>query len=322
MITWGIVGNSHDASLAVFKDDQLKFAALSKDFSGVDHDPDLNFTLISVARVNYGGGPDRVVWYERPFLKTLRQWRAGQGWLWKENNIKKYLARYGIHCPIEYSLHHHSHAAYGYYTSGFDNASILCIDSIGEFQTLTVWQGVGDDLHCVHKQRYPDSLGLFYSAMTQRCGLTAQRDEGMMTDLARDKKDNEVIRLMIKDLLWFDESFGYPTFKFKVNLHKGCDWWRPEIKDVGKIAYATQWIFEQIVERLSNSMLEQMPSKNLIVVGGCALNGKAVRRISYKWKNVWVPPNPGDPGSCIGAVLASTKKHIDFNKNLWYNSSI
>ena len=88
MITWGIVGNSHDASLAVFKDDQLKFAALSKDFSGVDHDPDLNFTLIGVARVNYGGDPDRVVWYERPFLKTLRQWRAGQGWLWKENNIK------------------------------------------------------------------------------------------------------------------------------------------------------------------------------------------------------------------------------------------
>ena len=186
MIVWGIVGNSHDASLAVFKQGQvslrqghetleLKWAALAKDFSGVEHDPNLNWTIVSAAR-QYGE-PDKVIWYEKPFLKTLRQLRAGQGWLWKENNIKKYLAQWDIKCPIEYTLHHHSHAAYGYYTSGYDNASILCVDSIGEFQTLTIWQGEGNELNLVHKQTYPDSLGLFYSAMTQRCGLVPQRDE-------------------------------------------------------------------------------------------------------------------------------------------------
>ena len=99
MIVWGIVGNSHDASLAVFKQGQvslrqghetleLKWAALAKDFSGVEHDPHLNWTIVSAAR-QYGE-PDKVIWYEKPFLKTLRQLRAGQGWLWKENNIKKY----------------------------------------------------------------------------------------------------------------------------------------------------------------------------------------------------------------------------------------
>ena len=96
MITWGIVANSHDASIAVAqtktlglgtkKKTKILWAGLAKDFSGVPNDPHLNKELIEHAR-SYGE-PDRVVWYERPFLKTLRQWRAGQGWLWRENNIK------------------------------------------------------------------------------------------------------------------------------------------------------------------------------------------------------------------------------------------
>ena len=79
MITWGMVGNSHDASLAVFKNGNLVWAALSKDFSGVANDPDFNWSIISAAK-DMCGEPDKVVWYEKPFLKSLRQLRAGQGW--------------------------------------------------------------------------------------------------------------------------------------------------------------------------------------------------------------------------------------------------
>ena len=89
MITWGIVANSHDASIAVFKDDSLKWAGLAKDFSKIPNDPHLNKKLIR--RAMRHGKPNKVIWYERPFLKTLRQYWAGQGWLGKENNIRAYL---------------------------------------------------------------------------------------------------------------------------------------------------------------------------------------------------------------------------------------
>ena len=151
MIYWGMVGNSHDASLAVFNDGELKWAALAKDFSGVANDPHFSWTMLSVARELYGE-PDRIAWYEKPFLKSLRQLGAGQGWLFGENNIKKYLKQWDIKCPIDYVKHHHSHAAYGYYTSGFKDASIICIDSIGEYETLTMWQGKGDQLKKVSSQ--------------------------------------------------------------------------------------------------------------------------------------------------------------------------
>ena len=42
MITWGISAASHNAALAVFRDDQLIFASESERFSGIKNDPDLN----------------------------------------------------------------------------------------------------------------------------------------------------------------------------------------------------------------------------------------------------------------------------------------
>ena len=137
MITWGMVGNSHDASIAVFNNNTLLWSGLAKDFSGVANDPDLNDAIVEHA-LQYGK-PNKVVWYERPFLKTLRQWRAGQGWLYKENNIRKYLKRWGITCKVEYTQHHLSHAAYAYYTQPHDDCAVICLDSIGEFETLTIY---------------------------------------------------------------------------------------------------------------------------------------------------------------------------------------
>jgi predicted NodU family carbamoyl transferase len=63
-----------------------------------------------------------------------------------------------------------------------------------------------------------------------------------------------------------------------------------------------------------------LDSRDLILTGGCSLNRDAVDRIRTKWNSIYVPPNPGDPGSCIGAVLALEKKKIDFDPTIWYNS--
>jgi len=155
MITWGISANSHDAALAVFTDDGLEFASHSERFSGVKNDAHLNDKLIEYAR--QWGEPDEVVWYERPGFKTLRQFRAGQGFKYfRKNNIRNYLKGYGITAPIRYTDHHLAHAAGGYYTSPFSNATVVCIDSIGEFDTLTIWNADRKKgLKKIYSQGYP-----------------------------------------------------------------------------------------------------------------------------------------------------------------------
>ena len=218
MITWGMVGNSHDASLAVFETKllgissllgtKLLWAGLSKDFSGVPNDPDLNDDIVKHA-LQYGN-PGKVVWYERPLLKTARQLWAGQGWLYKENNIREYLKRWDIRCKIEYTQHHKSHAAYAYYTQPHNDCAVVCLDSIGEFETLTVWHGKDNKLKKIHSQGYPHSLGLFYSAMTQRMGLVPQRDEYLVAQWAKKGNPKRFAPDMRKDLIDVDHTKHHP----------------------------------------------------------------------------------------------------------------
>ena len=320
MINWGMVGNSHDASLAVFDNDQLLWASLSKDFSKIDNDPNFNSTQIEVARQSFGP-PQKVTWYERPFLKTLRQWRAGQGWLYKENDIRAYLNNWDIKCKIEYTQHHLSHAAYAYYTQPHDNCAVICLDSIGEFETLTVWHGKNNKLKKIHSQGYPHSLGLFYSAMTQRMGLVAQRDEYLVAQWAKKGNPKRFAPDMRKDLIDVDHTKRHPQqIKMKQNLHRGCMWWKPSLtskQDMYDIAAATQAIFEYSVNVLSIWAKVQTGSTNIALAGGGALNKDAIDKIRNQWRTIHVPPNPGDPGSCIGAVLAKTKQRQIIDKE-WY----
>ena len=314
MITWGMVGNSHDASLAVFKDNKLEWAGLSKDWSGIPHDPDPNRLMLISAKQCWGN-PDKVIWYERPLLKTIRQWKAGQGWLLKENNIRTYLSTRNIHAPIEYTQHHLSHAAYAYYTQPNDNCAVICLDSIGEFETLTMWHGKNGKLRKIYSQGYPHSLGLFYSAMTQRVGLVPQRDEYLVAQWAKKGNPNRLSHLLRKEIIKVDHKKRNPQkIKMRVNLHRGCLWWRPELKtqqDMYDLAAATQAVFEYCVCILSIWAKATTGSDNVALAGGGALNRDAIDKIRNHWKNVWVPPNPGDPGSCVGAVLAKTKIATD-----------
>ena len=311
MNTWGISANSHDAALAVFNNDGLEFASHSERFSGIKNDPHLNTGIINYAR--QWGEPDEVVWYEKPFRKTIRQIRAGQGFRLAENNINRYLRSHGISAPIRYIPHHHSHAAAGYYTSPFREATVVCIDSIGEFQTLTIWQAEQSELKQIYSQSYPHSVGLWYSAMTQRIGLKPNEDEYILMGMAAYGNPHRLFIDVLNDFI-DKEGIGYnPKIKIKHNLHRGCKWWRPDLtteQDMFDIAAATQKVYEYI---LLNTLLwasKTLPSKNLVLMGGCALNCSA-NHLAYRYfNNVWIMPNPGDAGSAVGAVLAHKKLHM------------
>ena len=75
-----------------------------------------------------------------------------------------------------------------------------------------------------------------------------------------------------------------------------------------------------IEENKKRDGVEKYPNiRKLVITGGCALNKQANDKVKGDWKNLYVPKNPGDPGSCIGAVLALESKHIDFDQQVWYN---
>ena len=322
MITWGISANSHDAALAVFEHKQkglgqtksleLLYASHSERYSGVKNDADLNKTLIQHAQTY--GMPNEVIWYENPYKKTMRQLFAGQGFnYFEKNNIRQYLRNYNIDVPIRYVDHHKSHAAAGYFTSGYSDATVICIDSIGEFETLTVWNCSGKKLKKIYSQGYPHSIGLWYSAMTQRIGLKPQEDEYILMGMAAYGDTMRLFNSVLTDFIKVHNHDNSPRIDFKRNLHRGCLDWRPELnspQDLLDIAAATQSVYEYLLKVVSNWARSKSPSGNLVLMGGCALNCAANSKILSDWNKVWIMPNPGDAGSAIGCVLAHYKKHI------------
>ena len=297
MVEWGISGNSHDAALAIFVDGQLVFATEAERFNRVKNSPELSYTLVSYAKYMWGE-PDRVYWYENPYKKIARQLIAGQGLNWKENNINTFLSKWNIDCPVTYVDHHHSHAAAGYFTSKFNDACVLVVDAIGEFDTVSIWKAEGNSLKKVWSKRYPYSIGLFYSAMTQRVGLKPNEEEYILMGMAAYGEAS--LKREVRNL--FDTT----------NLHKGCKDWEPEANKFD-IAASTQAVYEDVFFELLIRAKHLAGSNNLVLMGGCALNCVANRLTGLIFDNTWIMPAPGDSGSAIGAVLAKKKLHIPFD---------
>lgn len=318
MVIWGISANSHDAAITVVENNNILFASQSERYSKKKNDMHLNHELIADARKH--GEPDVVIWYERPILKTFRQLFAGQGWKWKENNVRDYLKQYGITAPVKFVSHHKSHAAGGYFTSPFNEAAVLVIDAIGEFETTTIWNAKGNKLKKKVIVEYPNSLGLWYSAMTQRIGLKPNEEEYILMGMAAYGDETKYCADILEDFfqteknLFPNEMFPEDVMlRFKINLHRGCSWWKPELKTKKQfydVAAATQLIYQMYFHDLLKRTLKVTGSRNLVLGGGCALNCVANEIAFQYFDNVWIMPNPGDAGNSLGAVAAYTNQFL------------
>lgn len=284
MIKWGITALSHDASVVVLENDSILYASESERHSKIKNDPYLNDKIILEA-LSYGD-PEEIVWYEKPWLKKSRQLYSMQ---WKELfsiTPYQYLKKWNLHKKLNYSQHHRSHAAGGYFTSNYNNAVILVIDAIGEWNTISIWEGYLDNLKLVKSFNYPYSLGLLYSSFTQRVGLKPNEEEYIMMGMA---------------------AYGKPIYVEKIrneilpyNLHKGIGNWE-STADNFDLAASVQIIIEEEIVKLVEEC-KTINSNNLVYSGGVALNCVANSKLFDYYKNVWIMPNPGDSGNSVGAI--------------------
>jgi carbamoyltransferase len=297
MIILGVNETSHDASVSLIKDGEILFAGHAERYSKEKNDWYVNDSLIKDA-LQYGA-PDHIAYYEKPILKASRLALRGGAGEWKP--------RFKIPgIPIKFFSHHYSHAAAGYYTSDFNDACIVVLDAIGEYNTSTIWVGEGDKIRLKYKQNYPVSFGLFYSAFTQLIGLMPNQEEYIMMGMAAYGDWKKYYRKV-------DEYF--PSYsKQKYNFHKGItDWGCIESEqDKFDIAAAVQFVYQQRLNDFMHMAYSITGKKNLVFMGGCALNSSANTLLWNIFDMIWIMPNPGDAGSSLGAAAALYGKHIEW----------
>lgn len=287
MVRWGVSALFHDASIVVLKDNNILFASSADRFSRKKGDKNLNVQIINEA-LKFGY-PEEVYWYENTLLKSLRILLYQKKI--KLYNIKEYLRSFGICCKIKFTSHHKSHLLSSLKTAPFDvNQSLgLVVDSVGEFNSLTIWDIKNNKEEIIYKQNYPKSLGLFYSAITDLVGLSPLDEEYILMGMSSyGGKSN--YKNILKSILYNNLSYGCRSL---VKVDNKFD-----------IAYAAQEIFEEELLKIVKKYLNLLGYKKIIYSGGCALNCKANSKLS-ELGQLWIYPNPGDSGSSLGAINCS-----------------
>ena len=300
MIIFGVNACSHDASISVIENGEILFAAHSERYSKVKNDWHLNDNIVKAA-LEYGR-PDAIGYYEKPLLKKARMSIFG-GHGSPYSAVKEYFAD----LKIANFKHHYSHACAGYYTSKFDDAVIVVLDAIGEFETTSIWTGNGENIKQVYSKNYPFSFGLFYSAFTEYIGLKPNEEEYIMMGMAA-YGDPEMYFSQINAL--------FPSIHEQTELfHYGVNGFSviPTKRNKFHIAAAVQAVYEKRLIEFMVFAKKKTGKENLVFMGGCALNCSANTKLFDIYNQVWIMPNPGDAGSSLGAAAAVYGKHLKWN---------
>jgi carbamoyltransferase len=300
----GLSAGFHDAAAALVRSDgEILFAGHSERYSKKKNDADICQHLLK----EFCEYPiDTIAYYERPWLKQMRNLVSGQGIDWSnitvQQVLRNQLGSWLQHPPRQINTysHHLCHAAAGFQTSPYRRATCVVIDAIGEFDTVSIWGAEYDrkDQATYKKlwsQTYPRSIGLFYSAITQRIGLHPLDEEYITMGMAAYGQPRyvEECRALLED-----------------NLHIGIDpaWlWLASNED---IAASAQVLTEELIYSVMRRAQEFGWSSNLVYQGGVALNCLANRKLGEYFENIWIMPCPGDAGNSLGAAALAHGRRL------------
>ena len=220
---------------------------------------------------------------------------------------------------ILYSSHHLSHCLYGLlYTNNIDDYAFISCDGVGEGETMTIYTINSENLIKKHWTNfYPNSIGLFYSTITDFLGFDINDGEFKVMSLSSygnpifEKEMDKIFDYeQLKINLSYFEFHKNPERSFSEKLIKilGQPYLNLAIKEnfekYSNISSSAQLILNKSVKNLILKAKQLTGRNKIVLTGGVALNCKMVHDLSKEniFDELIVPPSPGDSGSAIGAA--------------------
>ena len=359
----GVSAFYHDSAACLVVDGDIVAAAQEERFTRLKHDHNfprnaarycLSEAKLSAADLDYVGFYDKpLLKFDRlletyldyapsgfsSFLKALPLWMSEK--LWMPDLIRTELAQAGgedderaakklgkkFQWKLLFGDHHESHAASAFYPSPFEEAAILTIDGVGEWATSSIGVGKGNEITLLKELRFPDSLGLLYSAFTYYTGFRVNSGEYKVMGLAPygEPKYAAVIKdklLQIREdgsLKMNHEYFSYSqglrmTNKAFEKLFGGAPR-KAESKITQRemdLARSIQVITEEVLLKMTNYARQETGMKRLCMAGGvalnCVANGRVLREVPFD--DIWIQPAAGDAGGALGIALAIWHRYL------------
>jgi len=352
----GISAFYHDSAACIVQDGVIIAAAQEERFTRKKHDYSfpinaikfcLDYTNLSSNAINY------IAFYDKPFLKFERILetyltyapfgihsflKAIPLWIKKKLWIKDIIqSELNYSGEIIFSEHHESHAASAFYPSPYKEAAFITMDGVGEWSTTSFGIGKNNSLSLLADIRFPDSLGLLYSAFTYYTGFKINSGEYKVMGLAPygepkfkhliydhliDVKPDGSFKMNMK---YFDYCAGVRMTNSRFHRLFGGPPRKPEShlsqRDMD-LARSVQDVVEEIVLKMAAHVQKETGMKNLCLAGGVALNCVANGKIlqSGLFDNIWIQPAAGDAGGAIGAALLTWHQYLNNERNLLGNN--
>jgi carbamoyltransferase len=336
----------HDSAACLVVDGKIVAAAQEERFTRIKHDARFPANAIDYCLREAGISIDQlyaIVFYDKPFLtfqrifrsflatapRGLYAWLAAMPiWLGKKLHVSRIIRkRLSYKGKILFTEHHEAHAASAFYPSPFKTAAILTIDGVGEWATASYGHGSGNEINLLKELRFPDSLGLLYSAFTHFTGFRVNSGEYKLMGLApygrprfKDLILNKLVDVKADGSLRLDMSYFDFLGGMKMTNHRFADLFggpprRPESEITERemdIAASIQAVTEDVVLKMVNHVHRETGLDSLCMAGGvslnCVANGRILRESSFK--NIWIQPAAGDAGGALGAAMSVWHRYL------------
>jgi carbamoyltransferase len=363
----GVSAFYHDSAACLVIDGEIVAAAQEERFTRVKHDHrfPLHAARYCLREANLTASDlDFVGFYDKPllkfdrlletyldycpsgfrsFLKSMPLWMSEK--LWMPDLIRTELAKVDgeedgevdereakkrgkkFKWKLLFGDHHESHAASAFYPSPFEEAAILTIDGVGEWATSSIGVGKGNDLTLLQELRYPNSVGMLYSAFTYYTGFKVNSGEYKVMGLAPYGQPKYV--RVIKDHLleirddgsvklnqdYFNYSQGLRMTNSAFDKLFGGPPRKPESL-IGQremdLARSIQVITEEVMLKMARYVHRETQMKHLCLAGGvalnCVANGRVLKEVPFA--DIWIQPAAGDAGGALGIALAIWHRYL------------
>lgn len=330
----------HNSAAAIIRDGEIVAAAEEERFTRVKNDRRFPHHAINYCLEEAGisqHGLAAVAFYDNSALTFERichslmavdrqasetMWlRIMPSWLRMKLHFPKLIREFlRYDGPILQGVHHRSHAASCFYPSPFEKAAILTIDGVGEWATASIGAGEGNRIRLLKEMRFPNSLGLLYSAFTHFTGFKVNSGEYKMMGLApygepvyEQKILDHIVGLkqdgsLSLNLDYFsflrDVSMTSPEFERLFGGPRRPPESRITRREIN-LARSIQAVTEEAMLRMARTAHQLTGEKYLCLAGGVALNCVANGRLLREgpFEDLWIQPAAGDAGCSLGVAL-------------------
>lgn len=212
---------------------------------------------------------------------------------------------FGFDCPIQFLDHHYCHATSAYYTSGLINSTVVTLDGGGDGKSGRIFDVVNGEFKCVNSISSFDSLGAFYSYITQICGFKAGRHEGKVTGMAA---YGEPIYIPELKQILVSNNGGLKNVAnvFFLSALEELERLLPPDFSHRDLAASVQIHSEDLVTDLVKYWVDATTHGDVALAGGVFANVKINQRVHETpgVKSIYVHPGMSDEGMPVGAALS------------------